>query len=328
MGEHLPGRLHARGHEHGRPVHRVEPEDVLADEVQGRPVRGEPLLVGPVPGRRDVVRQGVEPHVRDVLRVPRERDPPVERRPADREVPQAPPDQREDLVAADLRLHGRRRPRVVLEQRLRVCGEAEEVVLLAHPLHGASVDGAHPVHELVLGVVGLARDAVQALVRPLVDVVPAVVVHGLEQRGHRGRVPRLRGPDVVVVRDLQPAPHLAPPRLHLVDERLGVLPVRPGPALDVLPVLVGPGEEQDVVAPQAVVPGDEVRGHRRVPVPDVRDVVRVVDRRRDVEGPPHGRVILGGLANGAGSVARIPVAVTLHRSARAPRPRARFTTWR
>jgi hypothetical protein len=33
-------------------------------------------------------------------------------------------------------------------------------------------------------------------------------------------------------------------------------------------------------------------------VPDVRHVVRVVDRRRDVEGVRHGRAILGGTFSG------------------------------
>ena len=45
--EDLPGRVHPAGHEHGRPVHGVEPQDVLADQVQARPVPGEALPVGP-----------------------------------------------------------------------------------------------------------------------------------------------------------------------------------------------------------------------------------------------------------------------------------------
>ncbi len=49
-------RVDARGQQHGRPVHAVEPEDVLADEVVGgRPPGREPLVVGPVADRRGVV---------------------------------------------------------------------------------------------------------------------------------------------------------------------------------------------------------------------------------------------------------------------------------
>ena len=47
------------------------------------------------------------------------------------------------------------------------------------------------------------------------------------------------------------------------------------------------------LAAQAVVPGDEVGRHGVVRVPDVRHVVRVVDRRGDVEDvPAHGRAIV------------------------------------
>ena len=58
-------------------------------------------------------------------------------------------------------------------------------------------------------------------------------------------------------------------------------------ALDLLPVLVGAGEEAHVVAAQALVAREDVGHDRRVDVPDVRQVVDVVDRRRDVERLRH-----------------------------------------
>src|SRR5207302_1055886 len=71
---------------------------------------------------------------------------------------------------------------VMVEQPLLVAGEAEEPVLLLHPLDRAPVDGAEAVDELGLGVVSLAGDAVEALVRVELDV--AVVVDGLEKLLH------------------------------------------------------------------------------------------------------------------------------------------------
>ena len=61
-----------------------------------------------------------------------------------------------------------------------------------------------------------------------------------------------------------------------------------GRPLDLQPVLVGAGEEHDVVAPEAAPPGEDVGDDRRVRVPDVGHVVHVVDRRRHEEGlrPP------------------------------------------
>ena len=158
-------------HEHRRPVDRVEPKDVLADHVDvRRPHLGEPLGVVSVARRGDVVRERVEPHVRHVLGVPGDRDPPPEGRPRDREVLEAPPDHGQHLVAAALGLYGLRMRLVVLEEAVPVGGEAEEVVLLGHELDRAVVDRTEPLHQLLLDVVGLARDAVQALVVTEVDV--------------------------------------------------------------------------------------------------------------------------------------------------------------
>ena len=57
---------------------------------------------------------------------------------------------------------------------------------------------------------------------------------------------------------------------------------------DRLAVLVGAGQEEDVLAALAHVAGEDVGRDRRVRVPEVRLGVDVVDRRRDVEG--HGEM--------------------------------------
>ena len=56
-----------------------------------------------------------------------------------------------------------------------------------------------------------------------------------------------------------------------------------GGALDLLAVLVGAGEEEGVVAEQAVAAGDDVGGDGGVGVADVRARVDVVDRGGEVE---------------------------------------------
>jgi len=53
-------------------------------------------------------------------------------------------------------------------------------------------------------------------------------------------------------------------------------------------VLVGAGEEPRVVTAHPVKPRDRVGDDRRLRVAEVRDVVDVVDRRRDVERSRHG----------------------------------------
>ncbi len=175
----LGGRLDAGRHQHRGPVDRVLPEDVLADHVDvRRPAPREGHLVRAVAGGREVVREGIEPDVGDVVGVPRQRDPPVEVRPADREVPEPAPDQGQHLVPPDVGLHGGRRSLVVLQEAVSIGREPEEVVLLLHHLDRTLVDRAQlALQEVPLHVVELAGHAVQALVRVEVDVVPTVVVH-------------------------------------------------------------------------------------------------------------------------------------------------------
>ena len=90
---------------------------------------------------------------------------------------------------------------VVVEQRLLELRELEEVVLLGDALDRAVVDRTQPVDELVLGVIRLTGDAVQALVGGQLD--EAVVVDLLQERLDRGPVAVLGGADEVVVADVE-----------------------------------------------------------------------------------------------------------------------------
>ena len=146
---------------------------------------------------------------------------------------------------------------------------------------GAVDRAALAVVELVLLVVELAAHAVEALVGVELDV--AVVVDPLEELLHRPLVAGLGGADEVVVGDVEVVPRGAEQRAVAVGPLLRGDAVRLGGPLDLEPVLVGAGEEHDVVAPEPPPPGQDVGRDRRVRVPDVGRVVHVVDRRRDVE---------------------------------------------
>ncbi len=220
----------AGGEQHGGPVHAVEPEDVLADEVVdvGPPV-GEARPVGAVADRRGVVDERVVPDVEDVRVVPRHRHTPVERAAADADVAEAVADQAQRLVALAVGLH-----------RVGSCGRASRAAAARTPRAGRTSSargGTRPAgrgsgtgrsrrgrlvrREVVLGVVGLARHAVQAFVGVLVDV--AVGVHLGQQRLHRDVVPRLGGADEVVVADVEqrPRPRGSARRWRRPARRLG-----------------------------------------------------------------------------------------------------------
>ena len=70
--------------------------------------------------------------------------------------------------------------------------------------------------------------------------------------------------------------------------RAASMPSRSACLGDRLAVLVGAGQEEDVLAALAHVPGEDVGGDRRVGVPQVGLAVDVVDRGGDVEA--HGRL--------------------------------------
>ena len=69
---------------------------------------------------------------------------------------------------------------------------------------------------------------------------------------------------------------------------------------DLEAVLVGAGEEEDVVADQAVPAGQGVGGDRRVGVPDVGHVVHVVDRGGQEEAAGHRFTLARGPSRPAG----------------------------
>ena len=104
----------------------------------------------------------------------------------------------------------------------------------------------------------------------------------------RSLVARVGGADEEVVGDVD-ARHQ---RLEALGVAVGQLLRRDALALgrlrDRLAVLVGAGEEEDLLAALAHVAGEDVGADRRVRVPEVRRRVDVVDRRGDVEGHRRG----------------------------------------
>ena len=283
----------ARGEQEGRPVDGVEAEDVLADQVDAASRRVlpelpvEPVVPGAEAERRDVVGERVEPDVDDLPGPPGKRDPPLDLRPRDGEVGQPPAHEGQHLGPARLRPDELRVLLVVLEERRRVLREAEEDVLLRLPQARRAVDRAPLLRvELLLRVEGLAAGAVPPLVLRGVEV--AGLLDAGDDRLDPRPVPALGRADEVVVGDLELLPEVVVAGDDPVGERDRRDPLPRRRLLDVLAVLVGPGQEARLLADQPVVPRRRVRDDGRVDVPDVGQVVDVVDRRRRVEGP-HGR---------------------------------------
>ena len=92
------------------------------------------------------------------------------------------------------------------------------------------------------------------------------------------------GVDEVVVRAVQPLHHGLEARHVAVEQLPRGQPLLGRGLLDFLAVLVGAGEEIDVVAVEPHEAGDGVGGDRLVGVADMRRAVRVGNRGGDVEG--------------------------------------------
>ena len=266
----------------------MEADDLLADEMHiGRP-EGLVVAVGVFvvheAERRRVVEQRVDPDVHDMLGVEVNGDAPLEARAGDAEVLQA----RVNEVVDHLVDAGARQQEVRVDEQVthavRVLGQAEEIGLLLGVHNGAAAVGAAAVDELALGPEALAGGAVLADILALVDV--ALFIHLLEDFLDGGNMVVVGGADEAVIADVHQLPQILDALGALddvIDELLrrntGLL----GLQLDLLAVLVGAGQELDVVALQPLVAGHSVGSDGAVGMADVQLIAGIIDRRCNVE---------------------------------------------
>ena len=285
MTEYLLRQRLSQRHQEDGPVDGMEPDDILADQVQiRRPVllvEVAVIAVHIISQSGCVVAEGVKPHIDHVLRVEIHRDSPLEGGSGDAEVLQAR--QKEvvhHLVLAGHRLDEFRMGIDVLNQPVRILAHTEEVSLFLGRLHRSSAVRALAVHQLGLGPEGLAGSAVHALIAVLVDI--ALLIELLENLLHLDLVIRVRGTDKAVIGGVHQVPDPLNLRCHAVHEFLrgnaGLL----GLQLDLLSVLVGTGLEPHVKSLLSLVAGDGVGQHDLIGVADVRLARGISDRRRNI----------------------------------------------
>jgi hypothetical protein len=220
MREHGRGQVDVGRHEQARPNDGVEPQYVLADDVDvagpelGQPVDG-PAFVVPAAvhaqgvDTRQVVGQSVDPNVHDVMvgEALRDGDPPLEGRATDRQVPQRIfriGQASQNVVPVLLRPDEIGMVLDVPDETILVRSHFEKVRLLLDPLEGQSRRG---VLELVLLRLQVRDEGLLPHVVPSrIGVQVDVTVGGTPSPQFLGHafVPVARRPDVVVVRDQHP----------------------------------------------------------------------------------------------------------------------------
>ena len=288
VGEDRLRQRHAARVEHRGPVDRVRGEDILADQLHLRgPAAREVLLIAAIADGADVVHEGVEPDIADVLVVERQVNAPRQAafRAGNAKVLERLAQEAQRLVAAEVGLDELGVRLDVADQPFLIAAHPEEIVGLANALHGTSARRAVPLDEVLFREIAFVADAVPSVVFRRVDL-PAVV-EILQHPLHDGLVAGFGGADEIVVGDAQALPQL----LEADDGGVGLFLRRVAGLLrgllHLLSVLIGAGQEPRIMPHQPVIPRQHIREDRGVGVADVGTVIDVVDRRRDVERGAH-----------------------------------------
>ena len=137
------------------------------------------------------------------------------------------------------------------------------------------------LHQLAVGPEALAGLAVVADVLALVDI--ALLVQLGEDLLAAFHVVIIGGADKAVVADIQQLPQILDSSHDLVHILFGSYTGIGSLILDLLAVLIGAGQEHDVVALHPLKAGQRIAGHGGVAVADVQLIAGVVDGGGDIK---------------------------------------------
>ena len=284
---HALRQLESERHQHRRPDHRVEPEDLLADHViPRRPVLralcGQHAAGFGKSERGRIVEERIDPHIDHVLGRVRHRDAPREVRARDRHVLQPLSQATEHLVEPAGRAHEARiRREERLELRL-VRAQPEVVVLLRGAHERTAADRALVLELLRAGVGDVLLLAFVVPADELAEIDVARREQPRHERLHLRLVARLGRADEIIVREVERPEQLAELSGVLVCERLRRHAAVLRALLHLSAMLVGAGQEEHIPSVEPHRPRPDVAERGRVRTPDMRAVVHVIDGRRDV----------------------------------------------
>ena len=283
MAEHPLGQRQIQSHQHGGPQNSVETQDLLAHHVKvGRPeLVVVVIFFVTVAQRGDIVAQGIHPHIHGVLGVEGHGDAPLDRGTGHAGILQALLDEGDHLVLAALGLDELGVLLVELQQAVSVLAGLEEVGLLVGIVDLAAAVRALAVHQLAVRPEALAGLAVVADVLALVDI--ALLVQLGEDLLAAFHMVVVGGADKAVVADIQQLPQILDGSHDLVHVLLGGDTGIGSLILDLLAVLIGAGQEHDVIALHPLEACQCVAGDSGIAVADVQLVAGVVDGSGDVE---------------------------------------------
>ena len=279
MRPHLLGHRQHGGHQKRGPINGVEANDVFAHKMQIRRPHAA-LLILRSAHCAEIRGERVEPHVENVRLFARNGNAPADRGTRNAKVLQPAFHETDDFIAARFRLDEIRILFVEIEERLLKPRKLKEIVFFRDRFRGPAAVGT-VVARLRIVHEGIVVNAVLAGVVTLVDVT--VFAAESKEPLHGSNVRQVRGTDEFIRGETQLIPQGAPLRGHLGNEgglrHAGFFSC----ALDVNTMLVRARGHHHFVAAHALVAANGVRHYGRICVADVRQAVRVVDRRGQIK---------------------------------------------
>jgi hypothetical protein len=171
----------------------------------------------------------------------------------------------------------------VIDQPGLILAHPEKVVLLRDLTHGTETIGTFSLREVFLRPEPFTRNTIPSLVIILIDLPPVVKV--LKDLLNHLLMAVFGGSDEVIVRDVQPFPEGLKPFDHLITVSLRIHPPFLGGLLHLLAMLVGAREKEDLVTLKTLVASQDIRSDRGIGMPNMGNVVHIIDGCGDVKGP-------------------------------------------
>ena len=170
----------------------------------------------------------------------------------------------------------------VFDQAFLILPHLEEVVVLADAFDWPFAVRAEAVRHIFFGPESFIKCTVPPSIVILVNQLVSVKL--LKVSLNDSFVLSIGGPDKGVVGNVQPFPKGLKLGSQLVAMDLRVDAGFGRSLLNFLSMFIEPGEKEDIASSEAPIASEDIGSHSGIGMPDMRHVVHVIDRCRDVEG--------------------------------------------
>ena len=273
MAKYLLWQGLTQRHQEDRPVNRMETYNILSDQVQvSRPVFLILLTafsVTVIANTGDIVGQGIQPYINDMLIIKVYRDPPLEGGSGNTQILQA---RKQEVVhhfiLSGYRLYKFRMAVNMLDQSVSIFAHSEKICLFLCRLYLSSAVRTFAVHKLGFCPEGFTGCTVQSLIGALVNI--SLIVQLLKDLLYLFFMIIICCTDKVIIGGVHQIPDLPDRASHIVYIFLrcntGLLCLQ----LDLLSMLIRSCLKKNIIAIFSLETGNAVCQNNLIAVSDVR----------------------------------------------------------